>query len=318
MKKQIRNTLAGLLLASSPLAFQNCSVERPYVENSINNTTMLNKVPNSKYQIQGTVYFDKLGKDKGYFKTQNNDLEEGELSFILQPADETTIVEEADGKVELIPSNYLSNQYIPTKVENENKETLEIFELNNLPKEIEKKLLHISKNFQNKSRRTSQNISGYAYEINESDLQKILPMENVNGQNLVYVNSEWGNFIDTAQNQVKKYIIEKDENRKSLLLTPEKSLSIGVDPSSKKIVLINKKGFFNPIKENLQTKTKPKSENNLEDKATSNHTYKVKKGDTFWELSRRFYGNEKDAIKLMEKNNYKNPKELQVGDVIKY
>jgi len=313
MKNKTKLGLAGIVLATTLTG--NAIAQKNYIDGTINNVELSDKKSDSNYKVQGTVYFKEAGINTGFYHKTNQEQNNGELDFVLVPEKEAYFLEDSQGNTTLLPSNYKSSDYIPisipTKVIN-NKKPLHIFELTNLPKEMKKEILKINSKAKNKSRKDSQSSFGYTYEIYGKDIKSKLPQTNINGQNYIYINSDWGEFVDTTNNQIKKENLRESKDLQKILFIPEESLSIGINPSTKKIILTTDNAFYNPVKENLQVQI------NKEKQETSENYYIVKSGDTFWGLSEKFYGTGKDAPRLMKKNNYKNAKDLKAGDKIIY
>ncbi len=314
MKNKTKLGLAGIVLATTLTG--NAIAQKNYIDGTINNVELSDKKSDSNYKVQGTVYFEKAGVNTGFYHKINKEQNNGELDFALVPEKEAYFLEDSHGNTTLLPSDYKSSDYIPTAIPTaviNNKKRLHIFELTNLPKEIEKEILKITSRAKNKSRKNSESSFGYTYEIYGNDIKSKLPRETINGQNYIYINSDWGAFIDTSNNQTSKEYLRNSKDLQKILLIPEESLSIGINPSTKEIILTTDDAFYNPVKENLQVQI------NKEKQETSENYYIVKPEDTFWKLSEKFYGKGKENVtKLMKKNNYKNGKDLKAGDKIIY
>lgn len=79
--------------------------------------------------------------------------------------------------------------------------------------------------------------------------------------------------------------------------------------------IMDEKAFLGPIKGRSSTlKVTPKPSKPKKTTTTGNlATYKVKKGDTLWDLARKYYGNPYLWPKIADRNGVKNPRLLQIG-----
>ena len=78
--------------------------------------------------------------------------------------------------------------------------------------------------------------------------------------------------------------------------------------------IMDEKAFFGPIKgRSTSLKPAPAPKPKKTNTSTNIGTYTVKKGDTLWDLARKYYGNPYLWPRLADRNGVRNPRRLQIG-----
>lgn len=98
-----------------------------------------------------------------------------------------------------------------------------------------------------------------------------------------------------------------------------KNSPVRADVSFTFVRIMDQKAFLGPIK-GKSSSLKPKPATTKKPKKTNTSknlaTYKVKKGDTLWDLARKYYGDYYKWTKIADRNGVKNPKLLPIGKVL--
>jgi LysM repeat protein len=302
--------LTGLLLATTLSIFSQ-NKERKYIEETIYGTEYSDKKigENTQYALEEQVLFGKIKKDMPIVLGTNPDIDGGELDFYICPVNELSIAY-GSNKIRTIPK-----MYIPTK----------LIDFSN--KKIEKmELTGINTNVNNRLERNSQNSFGYNQTRTDEDIQGILPRIEINGQEYAYWMATKGKYI-TEDN--KEFIAEmiKGKSLDIILFPITEDYEEIINLACGNITIKSPEGIYVPVMEEIQTNknekecsckktSQTKTPNKNTSKTEKNCTYVVKSGETFWEISSRFYGTGKDAKKLMDLNNYKS-EDLKTGAILK-
>lgn len=80
--------------------------------------------------------------------------------------------------------------------------------------------------------------------------------------------------------------------------------------------IMDEKAFMGPIKgrsASLKATPKPAAKPKRTNTSTNLATYTVKKGDTLWDIAKKYYNNPTLWPKIADRNGVKNPKLLQIG-----
>jgi len=351
MKNKTKKTLGGLgtlvLAGAFALNPQNINAQRDYIEGTSQGTeysdVKSHKIAN--YKLEGNVLFkEKNGKnDVAYFFKDNDDLDEGELDFLIYPADKTKIKTAFSGKTSLEGTGY-----IPTQLAYENQKMQE-FELNDFDAKLKKKLIK-------KSRKQSENSFGYSFLIKDKDLKSIFPQITKNGKEYLYFDGSKGKYVICENDKksfgvLNKQMLKKGEILPHILIPIENldNVAFSINPDNGNITIISEEGFYIPTtnqewvpsttkqvpKSVPKSKTKKTTSSNKNQTNTSTSTpadttsqtqinaqqeeffYTIKSGDTFWNLSENLYGSGKDSNKLESLNPGVDPTKLKVGQKIK-
>lgn len=156
MKKRNLTGLAAMVLAGAfALNTQNINAQkRNYIEGTSQETKYSDAKTKdyAKYKLEGNVLFKKKNakNDDVYFFKENEDLDEGELDFLIYPADKSQIKTSFSGKTTLEGIGY-----IPTQLTYKNQKITE-FELSDFNAKLKKKLIK-------KKRKQSENSFGYSF-----------------------------------------------------------------------------------------------------------------------------------------------------------
>jgi len=324
MKEKTKLGLAGILLGATlsltKPGFSQESPKRNYIPETIYGVEYSdNQANKAKYKLESQRFFKNNGE--GYFLKQNKDLDEGELNFKLIPKKEGLVWE----SLNFNKSELKGKEYIPTRLYR-NEKQVNMFEIKD--KRINKKIKKRLK----KHKIKSENSFGYSRDIQDDDFKKILPQSNIRNQEYLYFDINKVNFFQEINKSLEKIPLNINDSRDEFFVPlNQRKVMCAINPNTKNIMIYSSEGIFIPTLEENQTDIPIKEEKTdymfykeklekerTSNKKTSENYYIVKPGDTFWNLSEKFYGTGKDASKLMKKNNCKNAKELKVGDKIIY
>ena len=250
----LKLSLAGILLGAgilNPLFAQ--KKERPHVSGTIQEVKYSDKTwKNNKFSLEEQVLFGKYDiNDIPVILVKNEDLDKGELDFIVYKEDETEI-QNIHGKGIMISGV----KYIPTRlVDEDDFSIIKNFELSDIKGNLRRTF--------NKFRRKSGNSYGFSIDFTEKNINSTIPQIKVNGRDYACFDSKWGNFY--SDNGKRRSVNHKDANHEenlSKLFVPIMDGYIeGINLGNGKIRIHSDEGFYIPSRERIQIeKNTPKKE----------------------------------------------------------